>query len=112
MDLLVSYFNIFGSKTCCFEDLSSYIANLTKEDSLDFCKRLRDTHGEKAETVKQICIQINITRFEHFVGLHSGLSSTETTNIVNKLWKLYEDALPFGESLGSCLSKAVVLFEA
>ncbi|KAF9390051.1 N-alpha-acetyltransferase 25, NatB auxiliary subunit [Podila verticillata] len=99
MDLLISYFNIFGSKTCCFEDLSSYIANLTKEDSLDFCKRLRDTHGEKAETVKQICIQINITRFEHFVGLHSGLSSTEITNIVNKLWKLYEDALPFGKDL-------------
>ncbi|KAG0036056.1 N-alpha-acetyltransferase 25, NatB auxiliary subunit [Podila clonocystis] len=99
MDLLVSYFDTFGSKTCCFEDLSGYIANLIKDDSLDFCKRLRDTHGEKAETVKQICIQINIARFDHFVGIHSGLSSTETTNLVNKLWKLYEDALPFGKDL-------------
>ncbi|KAF9322121.1 N-alpha-acetyltransferase 25, NatB auxiliary subunit [Podila horticola] len=99
MDLLVSYFDIFGSKTCCFEDLSRYISNLTKDESLDFCKRLRDTHGDKAETVKQICIQINIARFEHFVGLHSGLSSAETTNLVNKLWKFYEDALPFGKDL-------------
>ncbi|KAG0357764.1 N-alpha-acetyltransferase 25, NatB auxiliary subunit [Podila minutissima] len=99
MDLLVSYFDIFGSKTCCFEDLSGYIADLTKDGSLDFCKRLRDAHGEKAETVKQICIQINIARFEHFVGLHTELSSTETTNLVNKLWRLYEDALPFGKDL-------------
>ncbi|KAF9305110.1 N-alpha-acetyltransferase 25, NatB auxiliary subunit [Mortierella antarctica] len=99
MDLLVSYFDIFGSKTCCFEDLSGYIADLTKDGSLDFCKRLRDAHGEKAETVKQICIQINIARFEHFVGLHTELSSTETTKLVNKLWRLYEDALPFGKDL-------------
>ncbi|KAG0091882.1 N-alpha-acetyltransferase 25, NatB auxiliary subunit [Podila epicladia] len=99
MELLVSYFDIFGSKTCCFEDLSGYIADLTKDGSLDFCKRLRDAHGEKAETVKQICVQINIARFEHFVGLHAELSSTETANLVNKLWKLYEDALPFGKDL-------------
>ncbi|KAG0345202.1 N-alpha-acetyltransferase 25, NatB auxiliary subunit [Podila humilis] len=99
MGLLLEYFNIFGSKTCCFEDLSGYITNLSKEESLDFCKRLRSAYGEKSETVKEICIQINIARFEHYVGMHSRLSSQETTDLVNKLWKLYEEALPFGKDL-------------
>ncbi|KAG0004483.1 N-alpha-acetyltransferase 25, NatB auxiliary subunit [Entomortierella chlamydospora] len=99
LDLLVAYFGKFGSKTCCFEDLSVYISNLDKEDALGFCKRLKETFGEKSETVKDIAIQINIARFERFIGLQSKLNSTEAMALVNKLWKLYEDALPFGKEL-------------
>ncbi|KAF9114721.1 N-alpha-acetyltransferase 25, NatB auxiliary subunit [Mortierella sp. AM989] len=99
LNLLVAYFDKFGSKTCCFEDLSTYISNLDNEDALEFCRRLKQTAGEKSETVKEIIIQINIVRFERFVGLQSKLNSTEAMALVNKFWKLYEDALPFGKDL-------------
>ncbi|KAG0043629.1 N-alpha-acetyltransferase 25, NatB auxiliary subunit [Gryganskiella cystojenkinii] len=99
LDLLVAYVDKFGSKTCCFEDLSGYVSGLDSEDASKFCGRLRETHGEKSETVKDICIQINIARFERFTGQHSTLSSTQAMALVNKFWKLYEDALPFGKDL-------------
>ncbi|KAF9585291.1 N-alpha-acetyltransferase 25, NatB auxiliary subunit [Lunasporangiospora selenospora] len=100
LELLVSYFDRFGSKTCCFEDLSPYISSLAKEDATEFCKQLRATYGDnRSETVKDIAIQINITRFERFIGQHSQLSSADTMALVNKFWKLYEDALPLGKDL-------------
>ncbi|KAG0265354.1 N-alpha-acetyltransferase 25, NatB auxiliary subunit [Mortierella polycephala] len=99
LDLLVAYFDIFGSKTCCFEDLAGYISNVDKEDATEFCKRLRDTYGEKADNVNEICTQINITRFERFIGKHSQLNATDIMALVNKFWKFYEDALPFGKDL-------------
>ncbi|KAF8923010.1 N-acetyltransferase B complex non catalytic subunit-domain-containing protein [Dissophora ornata] len=99
LDLLVGYFEKFGSKTCCFEDLSVYVSSLDKEDSQEFCRRLKETSGEKAETVKEIAIQINIARFERSIGLQSKLNSTEAIALVNKFWKRYEDALPLGKDL-------------
>ncbi|KAG0202620.1 N-alpha-acetyltransferase 25, NatB auxiliary subunit [Mortierella sp. GBA30] len=99
LDLLLAYFDRFGSKTCCFEDLSTYISNLEKENAAIFCRRLRDTYGEKAETVKEIYMQINIVRFERFTGMHAKLNTTEAMALVNKFWKCYEDALPFGKDL-------------
>ncbi|KAG0005209.1 N-alpha-acetyltransferase 25, NatB auxiliary subunit [Modicella reniformis] len=99
MNLLVAYFDKFGSKSCCFEDLSTYIANLDKDEAHGFCKKLKDTTGEKSETVKDIAIQINIARFERFVGLQVKLRSADAMALVNKFWKLYEKALPLGKDL-------------
>ncbi|KAF9098341.1 N-alpha-acetyltransferase 25, NatB auxiliary subunit [Mortierella sp. AD031] len=99
LELLIAYFGKFGSKTCCFEDLSGYIAKLDKEDAKEFCKRLRDTYGEKSDTVKEISMQINLVRFERFIGTFSHVNSTETMALVNKFWKLYGSALPFGKDL-------------
>ncbi|KAF9983748.1 N-alpha-acetyltransferase 25, NatB auxiliary subunit [Mortierella antarctica] len=99
LDLLMGYFDKFGSKTCCFEDLSTYISELEKDDAMTFCQKLKEKHGEKAETVKEICIQINIVRFERFTGMHAKLNSTETMALVNQFWKRYEDALPLGKDL-------------
>ncbi|CAO3569244.1 unnamed protein product [Mortierella alpina] len=99
LDLLMGYFDKFGSKTCCFEDLSTYISELEKDDAMTFCRNLKEKYGEKAETVKEICIQINIVRFERFTGMHAKLNSTETMALVNQFWKRYEDALPLGKDL-------------
>ncbi|KAG0380880.1 N-alpha-acetyltransferase 25, NatB auxiliary subunit [Mortierella sp. AD032] len=99
LELLVAYFGKFGSKTCCFEDLSGYISKLDKEDAKEFCKQLRETYGEKSDTVKEISMQINLARFERFIGAFSHLNSTEIMTLVNKFWKLYEAALPFGKDL-------------
>ncbi|KAF9919778.1 N-alpha-acetyltransferase 25, NatB auxiliary subunit [Linnemannia zychae] len=99
LDLLVAYFDKFGSKSCCFEDLSGYVSKLDKEDAKNFCKRLRDTYGQKSDTVKEISMQINLARFERFIGDFSQLNSTETMALVNKFWKLYEEALPLGKDL-------------
>jgi N-terminal acetyltransferase B complex non-catalytic subunit len=97
MDLLVAYFAKFGSKSCCFEDLSTYISSLEKADAEEFCTKLRETAGEKSETIKEVAIQINIARFERFIGLQAKLRSADTMALVNKLWKLYEEALPLGK---------------
>ncbi|KAF9366671.1 N-alpha-acetyltransferase 25, NatB auxiliary subunit [Mortierella sp. NVP85] len=99
LNLLEAYFDKFGSKSCCFEDLSTYISTLDKEEAQAFCKKLKETAGEKSETVKEVAIQINITRFERFVGLQSNLRSTEAMALVNRFWKLYEEALPLGKDL-------------
>ncbi|KAG0299446.1 N-alpha-acetyltransferase 25, NatB auxiliary subunit [Dissophora globulifera] len=97
--LLVAYFEKFGSKSCCFEDLSTYLEGLGQESALEFCRRLREASGEKADTVKEITIQINLARFERSVGLQAKLNPTESMALVNKFWKLYEDALPLGKDL-------------
>lgn len=97
LHLLVSYFEKFGSKTCCFEDLTPFISNLDKEDTLEFCKRLRKLSSEKAESVKEIAVQINIVRFERSVGLQAKLNSSDSMALVNKFWRQYEEALPFGK---------------
>ncbi|KAI8350533.1 N-acetyltransferase B complex non catalytic subunit-domain-containing protein [Mortierella sp. GBAus27b] len=99
MDLLVAYFAKFGSKSCCFEDLSTYISSLEKADAEEFRTKLKETAGEKSETIKEVAIQINIARFERFIGLHAKLRSADTMALVNKLWKLYEEALPLGKGL-------------
>jgi N-terminal acetyltransferase B complex non-catalytic subunit len=96
LELLVAYFGKFGSKTCCFEDLSGYISKLEKEDAKEFCKQLRESYGEKSDTVKEISMQINLARFERFIGTFSRLSSAETMTLVNKFWERYEAALPLG----------------
>jgi N-terminal acetyltransferase B complex non-catalytic subunit len=57
---------------------------------------LRETYGEKSDTVKEISMQINLARFERFIGNFSHLNSTETNALVNRFWKLYEEALPVG----------------
>ncbi|KAG0255713.1 N-alpha-acetyltransferase 25, NatB auxiliary subunit [Actinomortierella ambigua] len=99
LELLVAYFEIFGSKSCCFEDLQGYVSWLSKDDSLGFCAKLREIKGDKAETAKDTQVQINITRFERFAGKHSTLNFAEKYAQVNALWKLYEDALPLGKDL-------------
>ncbi|KAG0240907.1 N-alpha-acetyltransferase 25, NatB auxiliary subunit [Actinomortierella wolfii] len=99
VELLIAYFGIFGSKSCCFEDLQGYVSWLPKEDSISFCTKLRELKGNKAETAKDTQIQINITRFERFVGMHTSLSAAEKYAQVNNLWKLYEEALPLGKDL-------------
>ncbi|ORY96032.1 N-acetyltransferase B complex non catalytic subunit-domain-containing protein [Lobosporangium transversale] len=99
MRLMIEYFDRFGSKSCCFEDLSIYISSLDNQDSLEFCKKLRESVVNKPETVKEIAVQINIARFERFVGQQTQLNSSEATALVNKFWKLYEDSLPFGKDL-------------
>ena len=58
---------------------------------------MKETSSEKAETVKEITIQINIARFERSIGLQSKLNSTDAIALVNEFWKRYEDALPLGK---------------
>ncbi|KAL0097689.1 N-acetyltransferase B complex non catalytic subunit-domain-containing protein [Phycomyces blakesleeanus] len=101
---IVTYFAQFGSKSCCFEDLQNYTSylKLTPEKAKGFIQSLKDTikeTGEKAGKVKNIYKDTNIRKLERFLGLQSQLSLKEGIELVNGLWKAYEDALPLGKGL-------------
>lgn len=104
LEHLVSYFSRFGSKNCAFEDLQSYITFLRsdKEKSKKFIDSLKDTiksaDGKPAQ-VKNVYKNVNIRKLERFLHLHPQSDIKQGIEIVNELWKEYQDALPLGEDL-------------
>ncbi|KAI9013783.1 N-acetyltransferase B complex non catalytic subunit-domain-containing protein [Phycomyces nitens] len=101
---VVAYFSRFGSKSCCFEDLQNYTCYLrsSPEKAKEFVDSLRNTikeTDEKSGKVKNIYKDTNIRKLERFLGLQSQLSLKEGIELVNGLWKAYEDALPLGNGL-------------
>ncbi|KAI8384685.1 N-acetyltransferase B complex non catalytic subunit-domain-containing protein [Radiomyces spectabilis] len=104
LDHIVAYFDRFGSKSCCFEDLQTYIAFLraTPEAAKKFIQTLQNSikpATEKSAQVKNVYKNITIRKLEHFLDLHAGLSLPESLQLVNALWQAYEDALPLGQGL-------------
>ncbi|KAI8138978.1 N-acetyltransferase B complex non catalytic subunit-domain-containing protein [Fennellomyces sp. T-0311] len=104
LDHVLSYFSRFGSKSCCFEDLQTYVSFL-KQDSAkakSFIESLKATIGEpkeKSAVIKAVYTNINVRKLERYLGLQSQLSLTQGLELANELWQSYRDALPLGEGL-------------
>ncbi|KAI8880386.1 TPR-like protein, partial [Backusella circina FSU 941] len=102
LDHIVSYFAQFGSKSCCFEDLQTYIGFLTGDDAkaipfIDSLKCSIHSANEKSAKIKNIYKNVNIRKIEWFLNLHA--VSDKSIDTVNELWAQYQEALPLGEGL-------------
>ncbi|KAI9310584.1 N-acetyltransferase B complex non catalytic subunit-domain-containing protein [Dichotomocladium elegans] len=101
---IVSYFERFGSKSCCFEDIQTYIDVLKGDHpaATAFIQSLSNTlkeSDEKSIRIKNVYKRVNIRKIERYLGLQSRLTIDEGVTLVNSLWKEYQDALPLGEDL-------------
>ncbi|KAJ8657138.1 hypothetical protein O0I10_007218 [Lichtheimia ornata] len=101
---VVSYFERFGSKSCCFEDVQTYVAFLrgNNDKALAFIQSLKDTvkdSDKKSDQIKNVFKHVNIRKLERFLGLQDNLTLQQGISLVNDLWKSYQDALPLGEGL-------------
>ncbi|KAI7864096.1 N-acetyltransferase B complex non catalytic subunit-domain-containing protein [Spinellus fusiger] len=104
LDNIIAYFHRFGSKSCCFEDLQTYISYLrtSPEKAKQFIQTLEDSlqePEEKAEKIKSVFKRTNIRKLERFLDLQCDLTFEQGISLVNALWKTYQDTLPLGEGL-------------
>ncbi|ORY95533.1 N-acetyltransferase B complex non catalytic subunit-domain-containing protein [Syncephalastrum racemosum] len=104
LEHLVSYFARFGSKSCCCEDIQTYVSFLRSdpEQAKNFTASLQDTIGdakEKADKIRAVYKDVNVRKLERYLGLQSGLSKDASVALAMDLWQKYIDALPLGEGL-------------
>ncbi|RUP44218.1 hypothetical protein BC936DRAFT_149755 [Jimgerdemannia flammicorona] len=104
VDLAVAYFDRFGSKAACFEDLQPYVKKLAGDKEaarafvarLAFVAKLAPETTENSGGIRNLHKQINIRKFERFLGLHDDLNAAEAIKLVDVLWAEYIKALPYG----------------
>ncbi|KAI8336826.1 N-acetyltransferase B complex non catalytic subunit-domain-containing protein [Chlamydoabsidia padenii] len=104
LDHIIAYFERFGSKSCCFEDLKTYIGFLAKDSDKSklFIKTIQDTikdATEKSEQIKNFYRKITVYKIERFLGLAPRNDLKTGLAYVDTLWDLYQQALPLGEGL-------------
>ncbi|RUS28495.1 N-acetyltransferase B complex non catalytic subunit-domain-containing protein, partial [Jimgerdemannia flammicorona] len=107
VDLAVAYFDRFGSKAACFEDLQPYVKKLAGDKEaarafvarLAFVAKLAPETTENSGGIRNLHKQINIRKFERFLGLHDDLNAAEAIKLVDVLWAEYIKALPYGSDL-------------
>ncbi|CAG8432922.1 6068_t:CDS:10 [Diversispora eburnea] len=94
---------IFGSKSCCFEDLQQYLKgiplDLAKKIIEEFKSTINLLDDDKKSKITNIQKNVNIYKFERFLGLLEELSENEMLSYVNNLINLYKDALQYGKEL-------------
>ncbi|KAG0169915.1 N-alpha-acetyltransferase 25, NatB auxiliary subunit [Apophysomyces sp. BC1015] len=104
LELIVSYFTRFGSKSCCFEDLQTYTKFLREDPAkaAEFINMLQQTITDakgKSGEIKNIYKRVNVYKLQRFLDLQAGLKLEQALSLVNELWACYQDALPLGEGL-------------
>ncbi|RHZ56831.1 hypothetical protein Glove_396g53 [Diversispora epigaea] len=101
--LMVNYFEIFGSKACCFEDLQQYLKGIPLDSAKKIIEEFKSTinlsDDDKKSKIKNIQKNVNIYKFERFMGLFEELNENEMLSYVNNLINSYKDALQYGEEL-------------
>ncbi|KAF7728781.1 N-alpha-acetyltransferase 25, NatB auxiliary subunit [Apophysomyces ossiformis] len=102
--LIVSYFERFGSKSCCFEDLQTYTKFL-RANSVKAAELIETLHKsiveakDKSGEIKNVYKRVNVYKIHRFLDLQTGLKLEEAISLVNELWTYYQNALPLGEGL-------------
>ncbi|CAO3632493.1 unnamed protein product [Cunninghamella echinulata] len=101
---IIAYYERFGSKNCCFEDLQTYIQFLKndKEKSISFIQTLQKSitdDNEKSKKIKNTYKQVTIYKIERFLDLLPRKDLEKGLTYVDDLWKKYQDVLPLGEGL-------------
>ncbi|CAO3589381.1 unnamed protein product [Absidia cylindrospora] len=104
LDRAVAYFERFGSKSCCFEDLKTYIGFLDSdnEKARSFIQAISKTikdATEKSAQIKNFYKKITIYKIERYLGLAPRGDLKSSLAYVDELWTLYQQALPLGEGL-------------
>ncbi|CAO3630245.1 unnamed protein product [Cunninghamella blakesleeana] len=104
LDHIIAYYERFGTKNCCFEDLQTYIGFLkgNKEKATSFIQTLQNSITDekgKAKKIKNTYKQVTVYKIERFLDLLPRKDLEKGLTFANDLWKKYQDVLPLGEGL-------------
>ncbi|KAG9287759.1 hypothetical protein G9A89_017354 [Geosiphon pyriformis] len=101
--LIIGYFQRFGSKACCFEDLLPYLCNISGDVSKDLVDKFQATIEESSDDekskIQNIQKWVNIHKLKRYLGHITASTDTEFIQYTNKLWHSYQDSLQYGVSL-------------
>ncbi|XP_019853381.1 PREDICTED: N-alpha-acetyltransferase 25, NatB auxiliary subunit-like [Amphimedon queenslandica] len=114
--LLEQYFKLFSSKSCCFDDTSTYTSLLSSEELRELLLKLEawcnaDLTNFTCEdedisaNVSKLYRDISLFKLQRFSGHHSSLSLSEKRSLVKKCYQLFEAGLRFGLSLSATVSQ-------
>ncbi|KAG2173554.1 hypothetical protein INT44_007145 [Umbelopsis vinacea] len=105
LEHIKAYFDRFGTKPCCFEDLQPYV-NAVLDDTQEISSFINDirslVHLESEETgvkIKNIQKDINVYKLEHYLNTSGAETEQDAVKKVTELWAAYNNALPLGKTL-------------
>ncbi|XP_022085610.1 N-alpha-acetyltransferase 25, NatB auxiliary subunit-like isoform X2 [Acanthaster planci] len=106
-ELFKCYFDLFGDRPCCYDDLCQFLPLIAPEDHQGFVQSLLDTlemelsdDGMKyAKSVKQIYRHLCILKISRRLGLQDNLSQEEKLTLAKELIKRSEAAQSYGKDL-------------
>ncbi|XP_038061820.1 N-alpha-acetyltransferase 25, NatB auxiliary subunit-like [Patiria miniata] len=107
LELFRSYFELFGDRPCCYDDLCQFLPLIAPEDHQCFVQSLLDgldmelgEDGIKyAKSIKQIYRHLCILKISRRFGLQDKLSQDEKLALADELIKHSEAALSYGKEL-------------
>lgn len=92
-DLLLVYFQEFGSKPCCLNDLKPYLAELSESQVTTFLdeiwKFIELEDGQLPTSKEQMLRYISNLHITRYLGFHEKLNSTAKVQLANCLLRYY-----------------------
>jgi len=103
-DLVLNYFNLFGSKSCCFTDLRSYLCFIPSEKKDGLLSQLQqkaDSIDLNVSAANNIRMNTCIAQIKWCIESYQHPFNTPPSEItiVDKWIEAYEKSLPYGKSL-------------
>jgi len=95
IELLTDYCSFYLHKPCCFDDLRIYLFLLNNNEEIhqSFIARLKEIRQNKFDEEKQnydCTREINIAKFERYLGIHDQLSNEEKLLKAKQYYDLYK----------------------
>ncbi|XP_060069470.1 N-alpha-acetyltransferase 25, NatB auxiliary subunit-like [Ylistrum balloti] len=107
LQLLLRYYDLFGDKPCCFEDMKSFTKLLTEDKETKLISVVtegvdlpnpEETLGY-ASSVKQMQRHITLLQLMRYMGYYDKLSTTERLVLVKEYIQRYHHGLSYGKDL-------------
>ncbi|KAH8916610.1 hypothetical protein BT69DRAFT_1340019 [Atractiella rhizophila] len=103
VDLLVTYFQRFASKTCCFDDLRAHLKTIEKSEQAALLEELEKEESLSADqNIDQVQRLINYEKIKRVLTLdEADMTIEKQEGHMKRYLKSYFDALPLGKGLPS-----------
>ncbi|XP_048582689.1 N-alpha-acetyltransferase 25, NatB auxiliary subunit isoform X2 [Nematostella vectensis] len=107
VDLHIAYFERFGDKHCCFQDLAPYIYLLDADEREQFVDAIKNSLSEvqeddtKSAKVKHLLRKLCVEQISRYIGRHCGLSDDEKIQQARNYMEMHKEGLKYGQDLES-----------
>jgi hypothetical protein len=83
----VRYFAQYGRKSACFQDIRSYVANLARDDQMQFLQDITrfDKEAEPQKPIDGVYQEINVLKFDYMLRPWT----VESPKDLIRCWELY-----------------------
>ncbi|XP_013396790.1 N-alpha-acetyltransferase 25, NatB auxiliary subunit-like [Lingula anatina] len=102
--LLEEYFDLYGSKPCCFMDLKPYMCLLEDDEKQKWCNFMLEkvclvSGDQLPENQKHMQQHLNVCQLQRHIGEHHKTTHEEKLLLIQQLFKRYKHGLQFGQEL-------------